>query len=833
MSSDKTLIIAEKPSVAGDIARALGGMKKSKEFYESDDYVVSSAVGHLLEMFAPEKFEVKRGKWVLKNLPVLPDYFDLRPIERTKTRLKVLEKLYKRADICEVVNACDAGREGELIFHNLMRHLTAGKKAQQKPVRRLWLSSMTATSIRGGFEDLRSAESVHSLCDAAISRAEADWLVGINATRAITALHSTSTSFTLTPVGRVQTPTLALIVNRENEINAFQPEDYWQVRAVFRAQAGEYEGRYINPAVKKQAERIFDKSQAEKIFTSCEKNEGIAEETSKTVSEAAPMLFDLTSLQREANARFHLPAKSTLAAAQALYERHKLITYPRTDSKALPEDYPAEVNKALKALSVRETTGEIAQKILTEKWVQPANKRIFNNDKISDHFAIIPTGATEKSTLPEREGKIYELILRRFLAVFYPPAKYQSTQRQTVVAGHIFETKGRVLTDLGWRSAAGQMPKDVMLTPIKDKETVAVQELETEAKKTTPPARYNEATLLSAMEGAGKLIKDEELRESMRGLGTPATRAGIIEGLVRERYLLREGRDLLPTPKAQSLLRLLRAIKIEALTLPATTGEWEYQLRQIERNEKKREDFMQAIHKLTDNIVSAAKECKDVENISGDYANLETPCVDCGGAVVESHRRFSCKNCDFFIFKAVANREFSIAEVEELLANQKTTAQLEGFRNKMGREFSAWVLLKKTEDKGWRLIFDFDNGDGGGSRVPLTAEELAAKEAVGICPKCAATVRDNGGRYLCEKNLGDDGSCDFSISHKILQREISTEQVKNLLENGKTDFLEGFISKKTNRPFKARLLIDLAAKGGKLTFDFAPRPAKKEKTGKV
>lgn len=832
MSDGKILIIAEKPSVAGDIARALGGMKKNKEFYENGEYIVSSAVGHLLEMFAPEKFEVKRGKWLLENLPVLPDYFDLRPIEKSKSRLRALEKLYKRNDVGEVINACDAGREGELIFHNLMRHLNAGKRPLKKPMRRLWLSSMTATAIRVGFENLRSEESVLSLRSAAVSRAEADWLVGINATRAMTALHSIAGGFSLTPVGRVQTPTLALIVGRENAINAFVSEDYWGVIATFRAEAGEYEGRFINPAAKKQPERIFDKSLAEKVVSESEGRQGEAEEKTKTSSESAPAFFDLTTLQREANGRFHLPARATLAAAQALYERYKLITYPRTDSKVLPEDYPPEVNKILNALSTQSQMGEFAQKILAEKWMQPANKRIFNNAKVSDHFAIIPTGVTAKTALPEREAKIYELILRRFLAAFFPPTKYKMTERHTTVGEHVFETNGRILTDLGWRAAAGQMPKDTLLIPIKDKETVAVKALEIEAKKTTPPPRYNEATLLSAMEGAGKLVEDEELREAMRarGLGTPATRASIIEGLVRERYLLRKGRDLHPTPKAQSLVRLLRALKIEALILPETTGDWEYRLRQIEQNEKDRENFMQEIRKLTDNIVSAAKECGDVEKVSGDYITLKAPCVACGGEVAESHRRFSCKNCDFFIWKALANREFSIAEAEELLANQKTAEKLEGFRSKMGRDFSARLLLKKddTDEKngGWRLAFDFDN-DGSGGVAP-SSEGLATKESVGACPKCGAVVRDTGGRYLCEKNANETPLCDFSVSRKILQQEISSEQIKKMLAEGASDYLEGFISKKTGRPFKARLLMDLTAKDGKLIFEFAPRAAKRK-----
>lgn len=828
----KTLVVAEKPSVAGDIARALGGMKgvsgqRGIDFYEGGDYVVSSAVGHLLEMSAPEKFEVKRGKWNLSNLPVLPDYFELSPIKESAGRLRALQKLYRRADIGEVINACDAGREGELIFYNLMRYLNGAAKKGGKPVRRLWLSSMTPAAIRAGFDKLREGDAMRPLQNAAVCRAEADWLVGINATRAMTALRSSGGGFSLTTVGRVQTPTLAILVERERRITAFTPRDYWEVRATFSAAAGEYSGIWFDPAAAKsddkddKPDRVFDAEKAAKIVAECRGKKGRAEEKKRPSSEAPPPLFDLTSLQREANARFGLPARATLGAAQALYERHKMITYPRTDSKALPEDYPAVVKKTLAALS-RNGGGleKFAAAILEKNMVVAANRKIFNNAKVSDHFAIVPTGEM-KTTLKDIEQKIYRTILLRFLSAFYPPAKYEITERRTAVDAHLFLTKGRILIAPGWREVGGQTPKDAEIAPIKAGETVAVSDIQSEQKRTLPPPRYNEATLLAAMEGAGKLVEDEDLREAMRerGMGTPATRASIIEGLVRERYVVRDGRELLPTPKAQSLLRLLRALKVEDLTLPAMTGEWEYKLRRVESADFDHEKFMDEIRVLATRVVAAAKECGEVENVAGDYAALAAKCPACGGEVRESFRRFSCadRKCGFFIWKDLAGREFSVAEAEKLLRDRETP-ELEGFRSRIGREFSAAVFLRKDENDAWRAMFDFDRRDNG---AELSSEELQGKESVGACPKCGAQVRDTGARFVCEKD-----SCDFGMSRRLLQREIKPQEIAALLRDGKTALLAGFISKKTRRPFSAYLTMNLSDKTGKLGFEFAPRPAK-------
>ena len=827
MSTNKTLIIAEKPSVAGDIARALGGMKRGKDCYEGERYIVSSAIGHLLEIVAPEGEEVKRGKWSLVNLPVLPSRFDLRPIKASESRLHLLTKLYKRKDVGDIVNACDAGREGELIFHNLIRYVAENQKGKPKQVRRLWLQSMTPAAIRQGFEKLRDGDELQNLRQAAVCRSEADWLVGINSTRAMTALHSAKGGFFLTTVGRVQTPTLAIITEREQEIQNFESKPYWEIRASFAAAAGEYDGLWHDLKEKQRPERIFSHARAEEVLAACGKGgDGIVSEVVKPASESPPGLFDLTSLQREANSRFGMSAKMTLATAQALYERHKLITYPRTDSRALPEDYPATVMKTLSSLAGMADIGVHAKKIMDEKWVRGGNKRIFNNAKVSDHFAIIPTGEHAGASLRDNERKMYELICRRFLAAFFPPAKFLTTERKTVVDDHCFVTKGRVLKEPGWRAVAGQTAKDSNLVPVTDKERVKIAEIEMMEKATQPPPRYNEATLLSVMEGAGKRVEEEELREAMteRGLGTPATRASIIEGLLRERYLVRNGRELIPTPKAHSLMRLLAALKADMLTRPALTGEWEYKLRQIEKAEFTSAVFMDDIRKMTSSIVEAAKTCGDVEKIEGDFAELKTPCPSCGGAVRESHRRFSCSACEFFLWKAMGGRELSVTETEKLLKDGET-GELEGFRSRMGREFAANIMLKKEgDDAPLRAVFAFDQQNEDDTDIA----ELAEKEAVGGCPKCGGVVRDLGARYRCEKAVGEAATCDFTLSRRILQRELEPEQVRLLLEKGKTAMLDNFISKKNRRPFKARLVMNLQEKDGKLAFEFAPRAAAKK-----
>ncbi len=819
----KQLIIAEKPSVAGDIARVLGGFKRHDDYFESDDFVLSSAVGHLVQIAVPDEFEVKRGKWSFANLPVIPPHFDLLPIEKTESRLKLLTKLLKRKDVTGIINACDAGREGELIFRYIANH--AGTK---KPVKRLWLQSMTAGSIKEGFKHLRSDEEMLPLADAAVCRSEADWLVGINGTRAMTAFNSKSGGFHKTPVGRVQTPTLAILVEREEKIKRFVPKDYWEVHATFGVSAGEYAGRWIDEKFSKtkkdakdeeidpdlRAERLWDAKRAEAIKAKCEGKPGEIEEESKPSTQASPLLFDLTSLQRAANGRFGFSARTTLSLAQALYEKHKVLTYPRTDARALPEDYVDTVKETLGVLSESEYA-PFAKKILKQGWVKPT-KRIFNNAKISDHFAIIPTGQAPKA-LNEIETKLYDLVVRQFLAVFYPSAEYMVTTRITRVEQEAFKSEGRVLVNAGWLEVHGKAAAEDGDTPnlvaVKKGEKAKTEKIDVLATQTKPPARFTEATLLSAMEGAGKLVEDEELRDAMkeRGLGTPATRAVVIEKLIAEEYVLRNGRELQATPKAFSLLTLLRGLDIPELASPEMTGEWEYKLKEMEHGKLKRAAFMKEIAKMTRHIVERAK-AHESETVPGDYATLKAKCPKCGGTVKENYKKFQCEKCDFSLWRILAGRQFEPAEIDELFV-KKSIGPLQGFRSRLGRPFAAVIKLNDE------FNFEFDFGQSNEDAEPV---DFTGKEPLGTCPKCSANVYDHGMAYICEKSAAQPRTCDFRTGKIILQRNIEPEQVTKLLKEGKTDLLHKFISKK-GRPFSAFLV---RGTDGKVSFEFAPREAK-------
>jgi DNA topoisomerase-3 len=862
-ATGKTLVIAEKPSVALDIVRALtpvsGKFDKHEDYYENDRYIVTSAVGHLLEIAAPEAYDVKRGKWSFAHLPVIPPHFELKPIDKTKARLNAVVKLARRKDVTTLVNACDAGREGELIFRLIEQYAGGTDKAGNpkplgKPVQRLWLQSMTPQAIREGFEQLRSDEQMRPLADAARSRSEADWLVGINGTRAMTAFNSRDGGFFLTTVGRVQTPTLAIVVEREEQIRRFVARDYWEVHATFAAQAGTYAGRWFDPAFRKpqgdaadperKPERLWTEAEARAIADAVRGRPAQVSEESKPTTQACGLLYDLTSLQREANGRFGFSAKTTLALAQSLYEKHKALTYPRTDSRALPEDYLGTVRHTLEVLadSPLAHLAPHARTALQQGYVRPT-KRVFDNTKVSDHFAIIPTPQVPQG-LSEAEQKLYDLVVRRFIAVFYPPAEFLVTTRitQVPVEGitHHFKTEGKVLVKPGWMAVYGkEAAEDVEgaragdkgqpLVPVQPGETVRTEDARIDARQTRPPARYTEATLLAAMEGAGKMVDDEELRAAMadKGLGTPATRAAIIEGLLAEKYLLREGRELVPTPKAFQLMTLLRGLGVEELSRPELTGEWEHKLSLMERGQLSREAFMREIAAMTERIVRKAKEY-DRDTVPGDYATLRSPCPQCGGVVKENYRRYACTGadgqgpgCGFSLPKAPGGRVLAPEEVETLLREHRI-GPLEGFRSKAGWPFSAELTVAPDASGQWKLEFDFGDEDKGDDGELV---DLAGREALGPCPKCGSPVVEHGSQYVCSRAVPTPEqptpSCDFKSATTILQQPIAREQMAKLLATGRTDWLEGFISNRTRRPFKAALVWD--AEAGKVNFAFEPR----------
>ena len=866
----KSLIIAEKPSVAQDIVRALtpasGKFEKHDDHFENDHYVVTSAVGHLVEIKAPEEFDVKRGKWSFAHLPVIPPHFDLAPIDKAKSRLNAVVKQIRRKDVTALINACDAGREGELIFRLILQYAqpagkggaaSAARGKLDKPVRRLWLQSMTPAAIREGFEHLRSDQQMLPLADAARCRSEADWLVGINGTRAMTAFNSRDGGFFLTTVGRVQTPTLSVVVEREEKIRKHVSRDYWEVRATFDAEAGQYDGKWFDPKFKKdddaerRADRVWDLRDAQAIADAVRGQPAVVTEEAKPSTQSSPLLYDLTTLQREANSRFGFSAKTTLSLAQALYEKHKVLTYPRTDSRALPEDYVDVVKQTMKMIAIEDLPGPLrelaphAKKALADGYVKP-NKRVFDNAKVSDHFAIVPTLLAPKS-LNEIEAKLYDMVVKRFLAVFYPPAEFMVTTRISTVTNagqeHKFQTNGKVLVKPGWLAVYGKEAQedDANLVAVQQGETVHTEDVVVNALKTKPPARYTEATLLGAMEGAGKLIDDDELREAMqeKGLGTPATRSSIIEGLIYEKYMHRDGRELVPTAKAFQLMTLLRGLAVEELTKPELTGNWEYQLAQMEHGKLSRESFMAEIAAMTERIVRKAKEY-DRDTVPGDYATLATPCPNCGGVVKENYRRFSCtgkagaeEGCGFSMSKIPGGRAFETAEAEAFLRDKKI-GPLEGFRSKAGWPFTAELRLAFDDEiANWKLEFDFgdDAKKEGESGEPV---DFSAQHSLGACPKCQGHVYEHGTSYVCEHSVGANVTCDFKSGKIILQQPVPREQMTKLLAEGKTALLENFVSNKTRRKFKAFLAWD--KKEGKVGFEFEPRaprvPAAKKSAAK-
>ena len=819
----KKLIIAEKPSVANDLARVLTGFKKEGEYWESEDFVLSSAIGHLIELCKPTEYGKGKGKWSFESLPLLPEEFKLKVIERTAPRFEVLKKLLKRKDVTGVINACDAGREGELIFRYVMEAAECKKKVQ-----RLWLQSMTPGSIRDGFTKLRKEEEMEPLLAAAKSRSESDWLVGINTTRALTALNSKGGGFFLTTAGRVQTPTLSILVERELQIRAFVPKGYWEVHATFGAKAGEYEGKRFDETLADQKvaergaeqrpERLWAQERAEQIVGECRGKTGEVHDEKKPARQLSPLLYDLTSLQREGNSRFGLSARRTLQIAQALYEKHKAITYPRTDSRYLPEDYLAVAQSTLENFEGSEF-GEFSKTVLKKGWLKPT-KRVFNSAKVSDHFAIIPTQQIP-AKLDEIEMKVYAAIVRRFIAVFYPEAVYEVTNRITRVGAHAFRTDGKILKEAGWLAVYGKEAAEEggeegkLLVPVLDGEKVKTVAILAEGLQTKPPARMTEATLLSAMEGAGKLIEDDTLREAMgeRGLGTPATRAATIETLISEEYVRRIGRELVPTAKAFGLFETLDALGIEILQSPEMTGEWEHKLKEIEHGRMKRDEFMLEIQKVARDIVEKARVFQDKDHV---LRKLDFKDPQTGQEFEETLREYRTLDQAYAVRKVLAGRRIEAHEFLELL-EKGTMGLVDGFRSRLGRPFSAG--LKLGEGRKIELVVGEEEG----------TLDFTGQEPLGQCLACGGNMFMSQLRYVCEHSVSKPSTCTFKVSKKILNRDITVPEVQDLLKNKKTALLEKFISNKTRRPFSAVLMW----KDGKVSFDFPPREPRKPKSAKT
>jgi DNA topoisomerase-3 len=845
----KTLIIAEKPSVATDLSRALAptlgkftkkGKSRDSQYFENDHAAITSAVGHLVELKMPTGPNGKNLPWKFDVLPAIPKDFELQPIEQSEGRLKHVLSLAKKKEFDLIVNACDAGREGELIFQYIME---IGEI--EKPVKRLWMQSMTTKSIQTAWDKLREGTDMANLRDAAKCRSESDWLVGLNSTRALTCFRSRHGGFNITSAGRVQTPTLAILAKREREIQAFTPEDYWEVHANFGVQAGQYEGRWVDLEFQKsadqphgRAERIWKQEKADAIVERCTGKTGTVSEETKPQKQIAPQLYDLTTLQREASSRFGFSARRTLQLAQALYERHKMLTYPRTDSRYLPEDYLPNIKTTVKDLSQSgHPLAKWAQKSLSDDLVQ-FNKRVFNDKKVSDHFAIIPTGRVVK--LSDDESQLYALVTKRFLAVFYPHAVFEVTKRlTTITTGEIadtFRTDGKVLVELGWLAVYGRSlgvasGKDELI-PVTEGEDATVKSISREDKETNPPARYSESTLLSAMEGAGKLLEDDELREAMseRGLGTPATRASIIEGLIRQKYVAREARELYASGKGLRLIDLLEEMKVEPLISPSMTGDWEAKLHEMEQGKLSRDKFMGEIVSFTEDVVERARKHMEMM-VNRSFPDLDCTCPNCGAKELKvTDATYECREpeCNFRISKYIAGKELTREEAKTLFTT-KFLEERDGFISRFNKPFSAALELiqqvSKTGKKGkWKTNFVFDSDE------PDSAEDLTEDMLVGTTPlneeNKEVKVYETEKAFYVPDFRPPDSPDGFRLGKVILQKELPKEEVFKLLGEGKTSLIPGFISKRTKRPFSAHLTLDTAK--GKIGFEFPPRKTAKK-----
>jgi DNA topoisomerase-3 len=827
----KSLIIAEKPSVARDLARTLGNdFQDYDNFLESDRYVIAWAVGHLLEFLEPEDINAVYKAWKLDDLPILPQPFHYKPKDGAGKLLGTLKKLLNRGDVKEVVNACDAGREGELIFREILEYFEV-----DKPTLRLWLQSMTPAAIRKGFQELKPGREFDRLGDAAKCRAEADWLIGMNSTRALTKRLKRKFDVAAWSAGRVQTPTLALIVDRELEILAHRPQPFWRIQGTFHASNHDYPGTWFDPKFGADStdsaakdDWITDREKLDAILEAVRGQQGLARETRKPSTEIAPPLFDLTSLQREANRRFGYSAKRTLGAAQKLYEGYKLITYPRTDSRCLPDDYRGHVHQVIDQLA----NGPGHEYRAAAKTLQAHGlrneKRNFDDSGVSDHFAIIPTTEMAPANLHGDEARIYDLVMRRFLASFYPPATWTRVERITEVAGHSFRTRARYLTEPGWYEVWGkEANEDPSLPPLQPASDCPAQNVDVvpEDDETRPPPRITEARLLSLMEHAGKQVEDDHLSQilSDKGLGTPATRAETIENLIAKQYIQRADRALKATSKGILLIDVLRRIQVQRLASAELTGELEKHLREVEGGKRTRSLFMGEISDYTRDIVERARGF-DYDALHAGEPPLG-PCPVCKQRqVVERVRFYACEGntgkdegaCTFMLWKDRNGRYLDRLTVRELLENGQT-AQLDGFSNKRGEGYKAALLL--TPDGQVQVQGEQANGLNGGDEValPVSAEPVAQ------CPFDAeCKVFETPTHYHCEERCVHHHpflKSGAQLPRMVCKREIKREEAERFFASGRTPQIDDFISR-YGKPFKAFLVMKTSGRHG---FEFPPR----------
>jgi len=873
----KALVITEKPSVARDIVNVFGGFTDHDGYFESEDLIVTFAVGHLFELLSPEEVDDKYKRWTLDALPIIPAEFRLKPKKGQSERIRTIKKLMGRADVDRVVNACDAGREGELIFREIVEHLGC-----RQPIERLWLQSMTDRAIRDGFARLRPGEDLRGLADAAACRARSDWLIGMNATRALTKRLKSRKEKTAWSAGRVQTPTLAMLVDREFEILAHRPRPYWRVQARFEHAGDGYEGSWFDAGFKAgddpelRDDRLFDERRAAAIAAAVSGQSGTASETRKPSRESAPPLFDLTSLQREGNRRFGWSARRVLSAAQRCYERHKVLTYPRTDSRCLPEDYRPVVDEVLAAYAgAADGPGpEFAEYAAAAEHLRRAGLqntgRTFDNANVSDHFAIIPTGTLPRQPLTGDDRRLYDLVVRRFLGTFYPPAVWERLERITTVNAEQFRTRARSLKEKGWRAVLppSEGEGEAVLAALSESgdgaEGVRVEATAAECveEETKPPARISEARLLSLMENAGKQIDDEEISAMLddKGIGTPATRADVIENLIAKGYVVRVGKALRPTVKGIRLIDTLHRINIERLTSPQLTGEIEQHLLDVEHGSREAQDFMKEIQEYANAIVETAKtfeydELYDVNEPLG-------PCPACGGPVIEMAWFYRCReqpgvtredDCPMRFWKDTSGRYLDRDAVRSLLADGHTSI-LDGFTARNGRTYKGTIEVDHEE---WKLrvnSVEWNEGEG----VSETPEYEVDPDPLGRC-RCEqeSFVVETPTHFICQRKAAEDAraaelkrqkqawkkagktpkeiralaaaaapddppSCGFILPRTVCKREITRDEALVYLRTGRTELLEDFTSR-FGRPFSATLVLKETGRHG---FEFPPRKAR-------
>ncbi len=777
----KILILTEKPSVASDIARVFK-VKKNGDFYDGDKYTIIFALGHLVALCEPEDYNKKYKFWTIKDLPIIPDEFKLKPIKETEKHFNTIKKYLKEDDYEFVVNACDAGREGELIFRFIYKLSNSSIKTK-----RLWLNALTDDEISNGFKSLRDGSEFDNLGKAGEARTEADWLVGINATRAFTRKEGL-----LLSIGRVQTPTLAMIVGREREILSFVPKKYFEIFADFKKDSFKYKGKWINDSGES---KIFEKDIFDKILEKIKVKEGIVKKIDKKSSKIfPPLLYDLTELQREANRLYGFTAQKTLSIAQSLYEQDKLITYPRTDSRYLPNSMKNEVLKILKKIKNIKPYEKFIDEIF-ENGVK-FNKRIIDDSKVTDHYAIIPTGVLPKENLNKEKSSVYDLISKRFISVFYPPSEQLNLIIITEINGEKFKTDEKYIVFSGWMKVYGKESEIFKDVPLKENDIVKIERTYYEEKFTEPPPRFTDGALLSLMETCGKLIEDEELKEVLKekGIGTPATRAQIIERLIEVGYVERDGKYLVPLPKGMKLIESLEKIPLYDLISPELTGEWEKKLLLIEKGNLKYEKFIKEIIEFTKKVVQSIVN-REGKSLKDEIYEVIGKCPNCDAPLIEGEKGYFCKNfrekkCNFYIPKKLLGRKISREEVLELISNGKTKL-LYNFISKNKRKFSAYLELKN-----------------GKVEITFPEDKIVNSESIGKCPLCGGKVIETETRFRCE-----NPDCKFSISKNILNHKIEREDVETLLKGKETEYHQ-FKSK--GKKFNAKLSLNK----GKLNFIF-------------